>query len=202
MKECPLPLDPVEQQRPQGLVLVGLASAVTASPAAASPSLVHRATRQLAELLQRPVLTLNAETDPDAAQTALAAQALASGGGWLASLEVDVGLPLADGRCWAEALGAWRQPALLVIPADQLASGLPAAATALLRHWQVPLVGLLQWGGAWQAEARRRDGLPWLGHLPEQEPAAAAAEPWADNNGGGTDLTTALRLRWRQLERN
>ncbi|MFN5695775.1 MAG: hypothetical protein ACK486_01920, partial [Cyanobacteriota bacterium] len=46
---------------------------------------------------------------------------------------------------------------------DQVSGGWPAAATALMGQWQVPLLGLLQAGGPWDAAARRRDGLPWLG---------------------------------------
>jgi len=200
MKDCPSPPDQDRPRSPVGLVLVGLGS-----PVAIAPSVLQTATRQLAELLQCPVLSLDAGADPDAAQASLAAQALSLSCTWLAGLEADVGMPLAKGRCWAEALGAWRQPALLVIPAAQLASGLPSAATALLRQWQVPLVGLLQWGGTWQAEARRRDGLPWLGHLPELRPAQTDAEPGRDDGGGGDDggsqLAAAVALRWRQLDR-
>jgi hypothetical protein len=84
---------------------------------------------------------------------------------------------------------------LLVVPAIQLCSGLPTAATALLRHWQVPLLGLVQWGGSWQTEERRRDGLPWLGLLAEQ---ASVAEGDGDEPAAG--LATALVLRWRQLD--
>ncbi len=83
----------------------------------------------------------------------------------LLGLPLDPGLPLVCGGHWAEALGAWRQPAVLVFSADQLESGLPAAMTSLLKNWQVPLVGLVQWGEPWASAERRRDGLPWLGAL-------------------------------------
>ena len=83
----------------------------------------------------------------------------------LLGLPLDPGLPLAGGGHWAEALGAWRQPALLVFSAEQLVSGLPAAMTSLLKNWQVPLVGLVQWGEPWESADRCRDGLPWLGAL-------------------------------------
>jgi hypothetical protein len=88
---------------------------------------------------------------------------------WIAALPCDPGLPLDGGGSWAEALGAWCQPVLLLVPGDQLDSGLPAAATALLRQWGVPLVGLLQWDGPWNPERRRADGLPWLGAAGELE---------------------------------
>jgi len=83
----------------------------------------------------------------------------------LLGLPLDPGLPLVCGGHWAEALGAWRQPAVLVFSAEQLESGLPAAMTSLLKNWQVPLVGLVQWGEPWASAERRRDGLPWLGAL-------------------------------------
>ncbi|MFM1800159.1 MAG: hypothetical protein RLZZ117_2437 [Cyanobacteriota bacterium] len=95
--------------------------------------------------------------------------------GWLASLPLDPGHPLEAGGTWAEALGAWRQPTLLVIDWRQLPSGAAAAGVALLRQWRVPLLGLVQWGGLWSPEQRRKDGLPWLGGLVEEGGAAVAA---------------------------
>lgn len=104
--------------------------------------------------------------EPDQALAALsdsaAAPALAPG---LAVLPLDPGFALADGSCWAQVLGAWRQPTLLVIDAAQLESGAAAATTALLLQHGVPLLGLIQWGDPWRPELRRRDGLPWLGAL-------------------------------------
>ena len=93
----------------------------------------------------------------------------------LLGLPLDPGLPLAGGGHWAEALGAWRQPALLVFSTDQLESGLPAAMTALLKNWQVPLVGLVQWGEPWASAERRRDGLPWLGALQADQSSSGQA---------------------------
>ena len=72
-----------------------------------------------------------------------------------------------------------------------MATGLPAAGTALLERWRVPLLGLLQLGGAWEPLERRRDGLPWLGWLPPappEDPEALAA------------LQLVLRRRGRRLE--
>jgi hypothetical protein len=92
----------------------------------------------------------------------------------LLGLPLDPGLPAAGGGHWAEALGAWRQPALLLLSAEQLETGLPSAMTALLQRWQVPLVGLVQWGEPWDGAARRCDGLPWLGAI---GPGAAARDP-------------------------
>ena len=162
------------------------------------PALRHVAAR-LADRLSWTVLDLRTQAGPDAALAALCAQEHNQAGLWLAGLDTDVGLPLEEGHCWAEALGAWRQPVLLVVPAIQLKSGLPAAATALLRQWQVPLLGLLQWGGSWQARARRHDGLPWLGMLAEEASVEGSDgdELAADS---AASLATVLALRWRQLD--
>ncbi|MFM9110876.1 MAG: hypothetical protein ACKOPN_09870 [Prochlorococcaceae cyanobacterium] len=112
----------------------------------------------------------------------------------LRALPRDPGHPLADGGCWAEALAAWRLPALLLIPAPQLASGSAAAGTALLRQCRVPLVGLLQLGGPWQPGPRRLDGLPWLGCL-AADAGAADAEA-----GAAADLAPLIARRFRAVE--
>jgi len=112
------------------------------------------------------------------------ADLLTAPGPWLAPLPLDPGLVLEQGS-WAEALGAWRQPTLLVVDQAQLGTGIPAAATALLERWSVPLLGLLQWEGRWDASARRRDGLPWLGQLGDDEGLDPDADP-----------VDVLRLRW------
>lgn len=194
MKEWPLPAEATVLRNRDGIVLVALGEAAESGQGSQAP--LADVTRRLAELSKAPVLALATQADPDAALRGIAEQAEHCEPGWLAGLEIDVGLALEDGRCWAEVLGAWRQPALLVIPAAQLTSGVPAAATALLRYWQVPLLGLLQWGGAWQPEARLRDGLPWLGRLAQEERGDAALE-----SESAQLLAAALALRWRQLDR-
>jgi hypothetical protein len=111
---------------------------------------------------------LNPFDDPDSALQQLqpsGRQPDPGPGPVLVGLPLDPGLPLARGGHWAEALGAWRQPVVVVFDAEQLQTGVPAAMTALLKGWQVPLVGLVQWGGPWEWAERRRDGLPWLGAL-------------------------------------
>jgi hypothetical protein len=101
----------------------------------------------------------------------------------LAPLWVDPGMTLQNGQCWAQALSAWAQPTLILIESSQLGSGSAAASTALMAQLGVPLLGLIQWGGPWQAPLRRLDGLPWLGVAgPEDQ-----AEPG--------DLRLALALR-------
>lgn len=99
--------------------------------------------------------------------------------GWLCPLALDPGQDLGGGSCWAEILAAWHQPVLLQMEADAAASGLARAYGALLQQAGVPLVGLLQQGGPWQAAARRADGLPWLGWwslVPGDEAVEAALE--------------------------
>ena len=158
----------------QPLVVVagGAAMAVTA--------LQHRAAPALAAALGLPWWE---PLRPESPQVALAG--LAGRGPGLVPLPIDPGLPLEGGAGhWAEALGAWRQPALLLLAGEQLNSGLPAAMTALLLQWRVPLLGLVQADGPWEAPARRGDGLPWLGNLDGAE---------------GLDLALALELRWHQI---
>jgi hypothetical protein len=159
---------------------------------------ITAAAGRLAGLGGWPLRTVSIELPPSRALAEL-------GGGrssrcppaWLAGLPLDPGLPLADGGSWAEALGAWRQPTALVLDADQLATGSPAAFTALLRQWKVPLLGLIQWGGPWDPDARRHDGLPWLGAL-TREPGQAAAGP----SGEPDALLACLALSWAQLDQD
>jgi hypothetical protein len=165
---------------PPALVLVagGTPAAVAGLQAQAAPLLAQALGLRLREPL--PPLT------PDVALEALTAGEEHEP--VLAPLPRDPGQPLADGRHWAAALGAWRQPVLLLLDGEQLASGLPAAQAALLQQWQVPCLGLVQWGGSWDSQTRRRDGLPWLGPLA----AGDALEL-------GLALRQAAALRWSAL---
>lgn len=128
--------------------------------------MTEQATRLLARSLSMPHRPI---TDPRSPHQQLGQLQAANGGG-LVSLPLDPGQALADGSTWAEALGAWHQPTLVIIGAQQHGSGVAASTTALLRQWRVPLLGLVQWGGSWNGELRRRDGLPWLGRLEEGAP--------------------------------
>ena len=75
-----------------------------------------------------------------------------------------------SGMNWLEALGAWRQPSVLVVYASSDGiSGNALAYTALCRELSVPLLGLVQYGGEWEAEIRKLDGLPWCGWIPEEK---------------------------------
>ncbi|MFZ9849938.1 MAG: hypothetical protein ACO3FA_00490 [Vulcanococcus sp.] len=132
------------------------------------------------------------EQDPAAVLDALARQAP----GWLLPLPVDPGQELTQGGCWAETLAAWRQPALLLLP-EQAPAGAPRAYHALLQCAGVPLLGLVQLGGAWAPELRRRDGLPWLGWLPAT--AAPGVDPAQAGDDAAVALRAACRLRWREI---
>ncbi|MFZ0408773.1 MAG: hypothetical protein WAM11_11790 [Cyanobium sp.] len=206
------------QQRPdpgaagspeRALVLVGFGLAGAPAPGGLPP--LPAVAQRLGALLELPIHRLSPLHDPNAALTALGracaagtptgvahqTQGLACGPGGLGLVEIDPGLPLPAGGSWVEALGAWRQPCLLVIAAGQLPCGWPAAGTALLQRWGVPLLGLLQWGGAWDRPARRRDGLPWLGVLAEPGDPAMAGE---DAAGFEAALLPVLARRWLQLD--
>ena len=89
--------------------------------------------------------------------------------GWLQPLALDPGQTVSGWDCWAEALGAWRIPTCLVCSDADRAAGLARSHWALLRHYRVPLLGLIQAGGHWSPADRRLEGLPWLGHLGDQE---------------------------------
>jgi hypothetical protein len=168
-----------EPGSPPSLVLLA------AGAPAALAALQHQAAPALAEVLGLPLLAPLDPLSPDAALAALVA-----GPTGLVPLPRDPGLPLADGRHWAAALGAWRQPVLVLLAAEQLDTGLPAALTALLQQWQVPCLGLVQWGGSWRPDQRRLEGLPWLGWL---------SDPASDEQA--TVLASAAAARWAVLER-
>ena len=102
--------------------------------------------------------------DPALRLSALAAEPP----GWLLPLGLDPGQELAGSGCWADALAAWRQPVVLLVPATafDLPAGAARAYDALLQQARVPVLGLVQIGGA--AAPPRGDGLPWLGWLEAQ----------------------------------
>ncbi|UPM50988.1 hypothetical protein MY494_04200 [Synechococcus sp. A10-1-5-1] len=102
--------------------------------------------------------------------------------GWIQPLALDPGQTLSGFDCWAEALGAWRIPSCLVCSEADRAAGLARSHWALLRHYRVPLLGLIQVGGDWRPAERRAEGLPWLGHLP--------------TSSGDQEALAELRLRF------
>lgn len=75
------------------------------------------------------------------------------------------------GGSWLSALADWRLPVLLLTPGES-DGGVPGAAAAwvaLCHQLDVPLIGITQLGGAWHSQARRRDGLPWCGWIPDTQ---------------------------------
>jgi hypothetical protein len=78
---------------------------------------------------------------------------------------------------WADDLGAWRQPTLVLLDGADRPASQGALHHALLRLHRVPILGLLQVGGDWDAALRRRDGLPWFPPLtaPDDDPHAFLA---------------------------
>lgn len=82
-------------------------------------------------------------------------------------------LLLADGEelvDWSELWAAWRLPVVLALPCSERIAAEAALHEALLQRRGVPLLGLLQVGGGWDATQRRRDALPWLGCWDPAEP--------------------------------
>ena len=96
---------------------------------------------------------------------ALLAQLLRVQPGWLLPLANDPAADLRDRGCWAEVLGAWRQPAVMLVSPEQAAAGPARAYTALMQMMNVPLVGVVQLGLPWLPDQRRGDTVPWLGAL-------------------------------------
>ena len=186
----------------RGVVLTSGLSAlvlVAAGPASTLAALQQQAAAPLAAALGVELLEPLQALSPDPAL-----EALATATGGLAPLPIDPGLPLEEGRHWAAALGAWRQPVILLVAADQVETGLPAALHALMVVWQVPTLGLVQWGGRWDPQARRRDGLPWLGRL-----ATDGVGEWAGDGAGdladagqeeqALELCRSVAARWAGL---
>lgn len=175
---------------PAGLILLapaGLAGLAAIDPCARLAALLGL------RLLEPPALpAIGPGDDPAAVLAALAQQPP----GWLLPLPLDPGEPLQAPGCWADALAAWRQPALLLLHAGWPPAGAPRAYHALLAGAGVPLLGLVQLGGPWQPQPRRGDGLPWLGWLPA--PADRGGEPEAA--AAAEDALRELVLRrWRGL---
>lgn len=89
----------------------------------------------------------------------------------LVRLSGDAARPTPQGDAsWLQALADWRHPVLLLTSAesDGAIPGSAAAYAALCRELNVPLLGLVQLQGPWNGRARRRDGLSWLGWIPDE----------------------------------
>ena len=166
-------------------------------------ALMDSAAPALAAALELPLRPLDNPDAPIQCLEGLLTPPEAADAGWLAPLGLDPGLPLPSAGCWAEALGAWRQPCLLLLRGEELDTGRPAAATALLRQWGVPLLGLVQWGRPWCPSERRGDGLPWLGWLPRPDDSEDASRERDQEEGPGqldARLGPLLRRRLARLD--
>ena len=88
---------------------------------------------------------------------------------------------------WLEALADWNCPVLFLVggEADGGIPGSAASYIALSQKLRVPLIGIAQVDGAWDATARRQDQLPWCGWIP------AANHPRHDD--GRTALADVIR---------
>lgn len=189
MKAPGIPASPRASQAPLRLVLVGAA-------AAGASDAVEEAAGRLAALIGVPALAMpSPHEDDEAGVDAVMAELNSRGGSWVVPLPVDPGRWQPWGGRWSELLGSWRQPVVLLIESHQADGGLPAACTALMECSGAPLLGLIQWGGGFDREARRRDGLPWLGGL-SHSPGSGAA--WEAEEA---DLSLCLNLgrRWSRI---
>ncbi len=87
----------------------------------------------------------------------------------LVQLLGDPAKTLLDGCNWLEALGSWKHPTILISNCSSGGvSGSAQAYLALCKQLSVPVLGLVQYGGSWEPELRRLDGLPWYGWIPEK----------------------------------
>ena len=108
-----------------------------------------------------------------------------------------------DRGSWLEALADWRQPTILLVSPDSSGelSGTACAYAALCETLSVPLVGIVQVGGSWNALHRRLDGLPWCGWLPSNY-KNDSTECGFFNTDEATkieEITLLFRLRIKQL---
>ena len=90
----------------------------------------------------------------------------------LVRLSGDAARPTPQGDAsWLQTLADWRQTVLLLTTADSDGAipGMAPAYAALCRELRVPLLGLVQLHGHWNGPARRRDGLSWLGWIPDDD---------------------------------
>ncbi len=97
---------------------------------------------------------------------------------------------------WLEALGAWRQPLVLMCEPN-LSGDIPgnvAAYAALCSSLSAPLIGIIQVGGCWKSSQRVSDSLPWCGWLPD---SFEQGEHFANSNS--IEISRILYLRLNSL---
>ena len=127
--------------------------------------LMHQAGTALSNETGRPLISHGIGESPDAVLSSCADATS------LLRLNGDAARLHPSGGSWLSALADWRLPVLLLTPADS-DGGVPGAAAAwvaLCHQLGVPLIGITQLRGTWQIQARRRDGLPWCGWIPDPQ---------------------------------
>ena len=82
----------------------------------------------------------------------------------------DSAVSFPDGGNWLESLGAWRKPIILMVLPTSSGEipGLAAAYFSLAKSLFVPVIGMVQLGGVWDANQRSLDGLPWCGCISDE----------------------------------
>nr|AUG32729.1 hypothetical protein PLO_756 [Paulinella longichromatophora] len=96
---------------------------------------------------------------------------------------------------WSKALGATKQPCILLLSDTEgfSISSKAAAHQALLEKYGAPFIGILQIGGTWNPVERRCDGLAWCGWWQGFEASSISKEI--------SELETSflIRKRWSQV---
>ncbi len=113
----------------------------------------------------------------------------------LVLLEGDAAVTRGTNSSWLEALGAWKQP--IVLLASPLSSGeIPGnvrAYGALCKELCVPLIGVVQIGEPWDEKTRRVDELPWCGLINNE--AIKETENGSKDDEGVLEIVELLKRR-------
>ena len=146
---------------------------------------------QLADRFSAELVPLACGSDPHSGLQALASRQRDHNRPTLLRLSGDAAMSEGSSGSWLDALAAWRCPVLLLVQphAAGLIPGMAPASVALCHSLNIPLVGLAQLGGRWDLTARRRDGLPWCGHLDTTDDGEAASDA----------LVRSIQQRWKRM---
>ena len=118
-------------------------------------------------------------------------------------LKGDVAKSLPEGGSWLEALGAWKQPIILLViplPSGEI-PGVALAYSALCRELKVPLVGVIQLGGHFVQGRNFSDGVVCCGWLPANSSDMQTLKN-LENNSNFMDtcvVVSNLRIRLNQI---
>ncbi len=119
----------------------------------------------------------------------------------LARLLGDASIERPFGGCWLEALGAWRQPVILIVDSTSLeeVSGIASAYCALCKSFCIPLIGIIQLGGNWDPNKRSQDGLPWCGWIENYQNGTYFEPSTRSGNTALQEIVFVLRHRMMDL---